>query len=128
MRLRTATCTDSDRVMPPGSANACSRAAMLTPSPYTVPSAFSITSPRCTPMRKRMRRSSGSASASALTWAWIASDAVTAPAAVPNTASTESPAMSMTLPCCASICARNTARAASSAATVALSSMAISRE
>ena len=124
----TALRIDSDTVMPPGSASACSRAAMFTPSPYTVPSAFSITSPRCTPMRKRMRRSSGSASASGSICACIASAAVTAPAAVPNTASTESPAMSMTRPCCASICARNTARAASSAATVAWSSMAISRE
>ena len=36
----------SDTAMPPGSASPRSRAAMLTPSPYTVPSAFSITSPR----------------------------------------------------------------------------------
>ena len=33
MRLRTATCTYSDNVMPPGSAIVCRRAAMLTPSP-----------------------------------------------------------------------------------------------
>jgi hypothetical protein len=95
----TALRIDSDTVMPPGSASPCSRAAMFTPSPYTVPSAFSITSPRCTPMRKRMRRSMASASATALTCAWIASAAVTAPATVPNTANTESPAMSMTRPC-----------------------------
>ena len=51
-----------------------------------------------------------------------------APVAVSNTASTESPAMSMTRPCLDSICSLNTERAASSAATVALSSAAIRRE
>ena len=44
----TATQTDSDRTMPPGSASPCNRAAMFTPSPYTAPSSFSITSPKCT--------------------------------------------------------------------------------
>src|SRR5207302_1496783 len=48
--------------------------------------------------------------------------------AVSNTASTESPAMSTTRPWFSSICCLNTARAASSAASVARSSCAISRE
>ena len=54
--------------------------------------------------------------------------AVTAPAAVSKSASTESPAVSMMRPWFASVATRNTARAASSAATVARSSCAISRE
>ena len=114
--------------MPPGSASPSSRAAMLTPSPYTVPSAFSITSPRCTPIRKRMCRSCGTASSAAISASWIASAAATAPVAVSNTASTESPAMSMTRPWCDSIWALKTLRAASSATTVARSSAAIRRE
>jgi hypothetical protein len=64
----------------------------------------------------------------ALSCCCAASAAATAPVAVSNTASTESPAMSITLPWLDSICARNTARAASSAATVARSSAAIRRE
>ena len=63
---RTAPRTASEIVMPPGSASPSRRAAMFTPSPYTVPSAFSITSPRWTPMRNFMRRSSGTSAPSAL--------------------------------------------------------------
>ena len=58
----------------------------------------------------------------------MARTALTAPMAVSNTASTESPAMSIKRPWLASIRPRNTARAASSAATVDLSSAAIRRE
>jgi len=124
----TAIRTESETVIPPGSARPSRRDAILTPSPYTVPSAFSIRSPRCTPMRNRMRRSSGAASAKGPICAWIASAADTAPVAVSKTASTESPAMSMTRPWLDSIWARNTARAASSAATVDRSSVDIRRE
>ncbi len=46
IRLLTAPRTASDTMIPPGSASAWRRAAMLTPSPYRSPSAFSITSPR----------------------------------------------------------------------------------
>ena len=123
----TALRIELETVMPPGSARPCSRAAMLTPSPYTVPSAFSITSPRCTPMRKRMRRSSG-ALGLRLEFLLGLSAAVTAPAAVSNTASTESPAVSITRPSLAKMWARNTPRADSSAITVARSSTDIRRE
>jgi hypothetical protein len=43
---RTAVRIASETMTPPGSASCWSRAAMFTPSPYTVPSDFSITSPR----------------------------------------------------------------------------------
>ena len=121
--------TDSETVTPPASARPCSRAAMLTPSPYTLPSAFSITSPRCTPMRKCRRRSSGaSAPGMPARRPWTASAAFTAAVALSNTASTESPAMSTTRPACVAISELNTARAASNAATVPWSSIAIRRE
>ncbi len=128
LRLRCVIWTVSDTVMPPGSASASKRAAMLTPSPYTVPSAFSITSPRCTPIRNRIRRSSGRGSAACASSFCTVSAALTAPLAVSNTASTESPAMSTTRPWFDSISLRKMPRAASSAATVARSSVAMRRE
>ena len=57
-----------------------------------------------------------------------ASAADTAPVAESNSASTESPTMSMTRPRLDSTCVRNVRRAASSAATVPFSSSAIRRE
>jgi len=75
-----------------------------------------------------MRRFSGTAAARASSACWIASAALTAAVASSNTASTESPAMSMTRPWADSICVRKSLRAASSAATVAASSSAIRRE
>jgi hypothetical protein len=58
----------------------------------------------------------------------MANAADTAPVAESNTASTESPAMSMIRPWLDSIWVRKITRAASRAATVARSSAAISRE
>ena len=57
-----------------------------------------------------------------------ANAATTAPAAESNTARTESPEVSMTRPRLASTWARNTDRAASSAASVPSSSISIDRE
>ena len=48
-----------DKQIPPGSAMPSNRAAMLTPSPIRSPSLSSTTSPRWMPIRKTMRRSSG---------------------------------------------------------------------
>jgi hypothetical protein len=67
--------TDADTATPPGGASPSSRDAMFTPSPQIVPSGFSITSPRCTPMRNRIRRSSGSACAARSRACWIDSAA-----------------------------------------------------
>ena len=127
-RLLTAPRTASETMMPPGSASACRRAAMLTPSPYRSPSGFSMTSPRCTPMRKRILRSAGTSSDDCSSSRCAASAAVTAPAAVSNTASTESPAMLITRPWLDSISALNMPLAASSAATVMRSSISMRRE
>jgi hypothetical protein len=80
------------------------------------------------PMRKRICRPSGTALVIMPSDRWTASAAVTAPVAVSKTASTESPAMSITRPWLASMRSRNIPRAASSADTVARSSAAIRRE
>ena len=48
-----------ERLIPPGSAIASMRAAILTPSPIRSPSHSSTTSPRWMPMRNSMRRSGG---------------------------------------------------------------------
>jgi hypothetical protein len=50
--------TAPERQIPPGSASACSRAVMLTPSPKRL-SPSTITSPRCTPIRNRIRSPAG---------------------------------------------------------------------
>jgi hypothetical protein len=50
----------SEIQMPPGSAMPSSRAAILTPSPYTRAPSY-ITSPRLTPIRYRICRDGGSA-------------------------------------------------------------------
>jgi hypothetical protein len=60
--------------------------------------------------------------------AWMALAACTADSAVTKAASTESPAMSTTRPPSASMWRRNTARAASSCASVPGGSAAIRRE
>ena len=79
-------------------------------------------------MRNCIRQSSATPAERRASSAWIASAETTAPLAVSNTASTESPAMSMTRPRCASMVVRKTARAVSSAATVPRSSQFIRRE
>ena len=85
-------------------------------------------SPRLTPMRYRMRRSSGIPAMRFSTAACAASAARTAPAADANIASTESPAMSTMRPPCSSVWRRKSARFASSSASVARSSIPMRRE
>src|SRR5262245_24574531 len=84
-------------------------------------------SPRWTPIRKHIRRSAGFPLKAASSSSWITRAAAVAALARSKTASTESPAMSMTRPWNVSIWRRNTARAASSVSTVARSSAAMRR-
>src|SRR5215472_15658536 len=60
-RSRTCSCAAALRQIPPGSASASRRAAMLTPSPKMSPSSMMM-SPTLMPMRNSMRRATGRAS------------------------------------------------------------------
>jgi hypothetical protein len=86
--------TACDTATPPGMASASSRAATLTPSPYTEPSSLTITSPTWMPMRNSSRRFLGHRRCELGEPALHAERAFIAPAVVSNTDSTESPAMS----------------------------------
>ncbi len=79
-------------------------------------------------MRKRILQSSARPSSAAARVRCTARAQLTAQVAASNTASTESPAMSITRPSRPSIDSRKTARAWSSAATVPVSSQPIKRE
>ncbi len=95
--------------MPPGSASAWMRAARLTPSPKMFWSSSStMTSPRCTPMRKFMRCSGSIVSLNFAMRSWMSSAALTAVTAEPNSASMASPAVPTRRPLAAWMAGRQT--------------------
>ena len=81
----------------PGSAISSSRAAMLTPSPNRLPPS-AMTSPRLTPMRRRIRRSSERSALRPSMSVWIAIAQRTASTGLANSATTLSPALPKTRP------------------------------
>ena len=125
--LRTCSSTAADRQIAPGSASVCSRAATFTPSPNSRPSSRR-TSPRCAPIRKRMRRASGSAALRAASTRWISIAHSTASRAAGNSARKLSPVKSARRPRCSAIRALTCSRQARSVRTVPSSSSAMRRE
>jgi hypothetical protein len=76
--------------IPPGSASASRRAAILTPSPKMSPSS-TMTSPRLTPMRNLMRRSSGTSGSRSIIPRWTSAAQRTASTTLANSANKPSP-------------------------------------
>jgi hypothetical protein len=111
--------------MPPGSARASSRAAMLTPSPWMSPSS-TITSPRLTPTRKPIRWCPGVAAFRSLMPRWIAAAQATASTTLGNSARMPSPVDLTIRPLCTAIrgsissrrCARSRAKVPASSSPI----------
>ena len=95
--------------MPPGSAKASSRAAILTPSPK-MSSPLTMTSPILMPILNSILRSSGSPALRALSAPWISMAHSTDSNELTNSASTLSPAVPTTFPWCISIRLNMTSR------------------
>ncbi len=95
----TTSYTVCEMQMPPGSASACRRAAMFTPSPITSWSC-TMMSPIWMPMRCRRIFEASSSFASAANWRCIASAQATACTALENVISSPSPVVLSTAPSC----------------------------
>ena len=108
VRAPTSSRTIAVTQIPPGSASACTRAATFKPSPYArVPSY--ITSPRLTPMRKRICCSGGTVALRSAIVRWIAMAHSTACWTLRNSARMPSPAVSWMRPPWASTSGRTIA-------------------